>query len=374
MKILFTGGGSGGHFYPIIAIAEELLAISKDERLITPKLFFVAPEPYDAGLLFENGITFVPIKTGKFRRYASWRNVTDVFKTVLGVIRAVILMFRIYPDVVVGKGGFGSFPSLLAARFWRIPVFIHESDTIPGRVSVWAGKFAARVAVSFAQAASAFPSGRVAHTGNPIRRGLLSAAAPSRQAFGLEEDTTVLFVIGGSLGAVALNEAILQALPLLLPKYEIIHQTGRGNLADISSRAEVILQNNSFKQRYHPLGYLSTAEVAAAGRLARLVISRAGSTIFEIAVWGKPSILIPISDSSGNHQRENAYAYSENGAADVLEEGNLTTTILVNQIGRILDNKDRAAQMSERAAHFAKADAAAVIAREILEIALKHER
>lgn len=374
MKILFTGGGSGGHFYPIIAIAEELLAISKDERLITPQLFFMAPEPYDASLLFENGIIFVPIPTGKFRRYASWRNVTDAFKTAFGVIRATILMYRIYPDIVVGKGGFGSFPALFAARFWRIPVFIHESDTIPGRVSVWAGKFAARVAVSFSQAVSAFPKGLIAHTGNPIRRGLLSTAMPLRQRFDLEEDTPVLFVIGGSLGAVALNEAILQALPLLLPKYEIIHQTGRENLADISARAEVVLQNNSFKHRYHPLGYLSTSEVEAAGRLASLVISRAGSTIFEIAVWGKPSILIPISDSSGNHQRENAYAYAEDGAADVLEEGNLTTSILVNQIGRILDNKDRAIRMSERASHFAKPDAAAVIAREILDIALKHER
>ena len=196
---------------------------------------------------------------------------------------------------------------------------------------------------------------------------------PSRREFGLEKNTRILLVIGGSLGAVALNEAVLHALPLLLEKYEIIHQTGRENLADISARAEVILQNNPFKPRYHPFGYLSTPKVVAAGRLSNLVISRAGSTIFEIAAWGKPSILVPISNSSGNHQRENAYAYAENGAADVLEEGNLTTNILINQIGRILDNKNRAQEMSERASHFAKADAASVIAREILEIALKHE-
>ncbi len=374
MKILFTGGGSGGHFYPIIAIAQEILALSKSERLITPQLFFMAPEPYDAGLLFENKITFVPIPSGKLRRYASWKNITDVFKSAFGVCKALILMFRIYPDVVVGKGGFGSFPALLAARFWKIPVFIHESDTIPGRTNLWAGKFAGRIAVSYLQAASAFPQGRIAHTGNPIRQELLSPLPPQRREFDLEEGTKVVFVIGGSLGSVILNEALLQSLPEFLPKYEIIHQTGRENLADMSARAKVILQNSPFKHRYHPFGYLSTSQVSAAGRLADLIISRAGSTIFEIAVWGKPSILIPIADSSGDHQRENAYAYAENGAADVLEESNLTTTILKSQIEKILDNEVRGGQMSERASHFAKTDAAAVIAREILEIALKHER
>jgi len=374
MKILFTGGGSGGHFYPIIAIAQEIQTRAREERLIAPQLFFMAPEAYDASLLFENQITFVQVQTGKLRRYLSWRNITDIFKTIYGVGKALVLVFRIYPDVVVGKGGFGSFPALLAARFWSIPVFIHESDTIPGRVSLWAGKFAERVAVSFSQAVTAFPKGRIAHTGNPIRRELLSPLVPSRHELSLEENTKVIFIIGGSLGSITLNEAILQALPELLLKYEIIHQTGKNNLADISARAKVILQNNPFKHRYHPFGYLSTAQVFAAGKLSNLIISRAGSTIFEIAHWGKPSILIPIADSNGDHQRENAYAYAENGAADVLEEQNLTTTLLKSQIEKILGDEQRQKFMSERAAHFAKPDAAAVIAREILEIALKHEK
>lgn len=373
MKILFTGGGSGGHFYPIIAVAQEILALGREERLITPQLFFMAPEPYDAGLLFENEITFVEVPTGKLRAYPSWRNITDAFKTVWGVGRAIILMFRIYPDVVVGKGGYGSFPALFAARFWRIPVFIHESDTIPGRVSAWAGKFAARIAVSFPQAISAFPKGRIALTGNPLRHALLSPATMGRGSFHLEEDTKVLLVIGGSLGSATINEAILQALPEFLSKYEIIHQTGRENLADMIARSSVSLQKNPFKHRYHPIGYLSSSEIAAAGQLSNLVISRAGSMIFEIALWGKPSILIPISESSGDHQRENAYAYAETGAADVLEEQNLTTNILKDQIEKILGNEQLVKTMSERALHFAKTDAAKVIALEILNIALKHE-
>lgn len=374
MKILFTGGGSGGHFYPIIAIAEEVRAIAKKERLIAPRLFFMAPDPYDEKLLFENEITFIPVPTGKFRRYASLKNISDAFRTVWGVLKAVRLLFRIFPDVVVGKGGFGSFPALFAARFLKIPVFIHESDTIPGRVNAWAGKFAARVAVSFPQAVSAFPKGRVAITGNPMRRELFSDSVPGRQEFNLEEGTKVVFVMGGSLGSVTLNETLLEALPELLLNYEIIHQTGRENLSDMIARSRVLLQNSAVGRRYHPFGYLSTAQVSAAGKLSDLVISRAGSTIFEIAAWGKPSILVPIGESSGGHQRENAYAYAENGAADVLEEGNLTTGILTSRIARVLGNENLSALMSERASHFAKMDAASVIAREVLDMALMHER
>ncbi|MEK7087757.1 MAG: UDP-N-acetylglucosamine--N-acetylmuramyl-(pentapeptide) pyrophosphoryl-undecaprenol N-acetylglucosamine transferase [Patescibacteria group bacterium] len=374
MKILFTGGGSGGHFYPIISIAEEIRAISKEERLVAPQLFFMAPDPYDEGLLFENEIAFIPVLTGKFRRYASWKNIPDAFRTVRALFKASFLMFKIYPDIVVGKGGYGSFPALFAARLWRIPVFIHESDAVPGRVSLWAGKFAARIAVSFQEAVKAFPGGRIAHTGNPIRKALLLNSPISRSVFELERDTRVILVVGGSLGSVALNEALFRALPELLSRYEVIHQTGRDNIADITARAKVSLQESPWKSRYHPFGYLSSSELSSAGRLSHLVISRAGSMIFEIAAWGKPSLLVPLAESSGDHQRENAYAYAENGAADILEESNLTAGILISQVERILGNSNLSKLMSERASHFAKTDAARVIAREILDITLTHEQ
>ena len=374
MKILFTGGGSGGHFYPIISIAEEIRAISKEERLVAPQLFFMAPDPYDEGLLFENEIAFIPVLTGKFRRYASWKNIPDAFRTVRALFKASFLMFKIYPDIVVGKGGYGSFPALFDARLWRIPVFIHESDAVPGRVSLWAGKFAARIAVSFQEAVKAFPGGRIAHTGNPIRKALLLNSPISRSVFELERDTRVILVVGGSLGSVALNEALFRALPELLSRYEVIHQTGRDNIADITARARVSLQESPWKSRYHPFGYLSSSALSSAGRLSHLVISRAGSMIFEIAAWGKPSLLVPLAESSGDHQRENAYAYAENGAADILEESNLTAGILISQVERILGNSNLSKLMSERASHFAKTDAARVIAREILDITLTHEQ
>jgi UDP-N-acetylglucosamine--N-acetylmuramyl-(pentapeptide) pyrophosphoryl-undecaprenol N-acetylglucosamine transferase len=375
MKILFTGGGSGGHFYPIIAIAGEVLRIANEERIIMPQLFFMAPEPYDEGLLFENHIAFIKVPTGKLRQHELLKNVFDVCRTACAVCRALVALFRLYPDVVVGKGGFGSFPALFAARFWGIPVFIHESDAVPGKVNRWAGKFAKRIAVSFAPAAAHFPKERTAYTGNPLRREILETRElPTGREFALEKGVKTIFVTGGSLGSTTINEAVLQTLTTVLTDYQIVHQTGTNNLSDMKGRASVLLKDHPRANRYHPVGYLSASEVAAAGARADLIISRAGSTIFEIAAWGKPAILIPITESNGDHQRENAYAYAESGAADVLEEANLTVTILRDQIHKILSDEERARHMSERAQHFAKTDAAEVIAREVLRIALAHEK
>ena len=128
MKILLTGGGTGGHFYPIIAIAESIRKITKEEKLLDPTLYYMAPAKYDERVLFENGIIYEKSYAGKVRRYFSFLNVFDLFKTGAGVIKAIAAVWRIYPDVVFGKGGYVSFPVLLAARILGIPVIIHESD------------------------------------------------------------------------------------------------------------------------------------------------------------------------------------------------------------------------------------------------------
>ncbi len=375
MKVLFTGGGSGGHFYPLIAIAQELSRIAKEERLIPPQIFFMAPEPYDAGLLFERNIAFIPVSAGKLRQYPSRENFVDIFRTVWGVATALWKMFALYPDVVVGKGGFGSFPALFAARLLRIPVIIHESDSVPGRVNKWAARFARRIAISFVEAGAYFPEEKVAHTGNPIRKELLvHSAEDSVAGFSLEPSIPVIIILGGSRGAVTVNEVALASLPELLLKYQVIIQAGRANLSDLAARAGVKLENHPQKSRFHPFGYLTAQELARAASVAQLVISRAGSTIFEIAAWGKPAILIPISESNGDHQRENAYNYARTGAATVIEEANLRPAIILAEIEKILGNPARAAEMSRAALSFAKTDAAEVIAREVLEIALEHEK
>ena len=174
MKVLFTGGGSGGHFYPIIAISQELNKLIDEAKLVNVELYFMSVAPYNERLLFENKIAFKKVSTGKLRNYFSVKNFIDIFKTLFATIAAVFQILLLFPDVVVGKGGYASFPAIFAARFFKIPIIIHESDAVPGRVNKWAGKFADKIAISFAEAAEHFPKEKVALTGNPIRRGILS--------------------------------------------------------------------------------------------------------------------------------------------------------------------------------------------------------
>lgn len=374
MKILLTGGGSGGHFYPIIAVAEAIRDLAKEQKLLEPLLYYAAPDPYNAESLVENDITFVKTPAGKLRRYFSILNFFDFFKTAWGITVSVFRIFFLYPDVIFGKGGYASFPTLLAARLFRIPVVIHESDTVPGRVNMWAGKFAARIAVSYPRAAEYFPKDKVAVTGNPIRKAILNPATEGAHEFlKLEREVPVILIIGGSQGAVALNDAVLRALPELLAEYQVIHQTGAANLAEVEQLSSVILENSPYKGRYRPFAYLDDLAMRMSAGAASLVISRAGSGVFEIAAWGKPSILVPIPDSIVKDQTTNAFTYARGGGAVVIEQNNLSPALLVSEIRRILTNQDLYDRMRLAAKASGGTDAARVIAEELLRIGVSHE-
>ena len=374
MKILFTGGGSGGHFYPIIAVAEELNRLIKENKLLGAKLYYMSASPYNEGLLFENNITFKKNYSGKIRRYFSIMNFFDLFKTGWGLITSILDVFKIYPDVVFSKGGYASFPVVFAARILRIPVIIHESDSVPGKVNLWAGKFAARVAISYPEAEKYFPKDKVAFTGNPIRSELKIPLTEGVAEFlHLEEGVPVIFIIGGSLGSQIINEGIIDALPRLISKYQIIHQTGKDNIEGTKGLAEIVFGDNEKYSRYRPFDYLNAWEMRMAAGLADLVISRGGSTIFEIASWGLPSIIVPITSSNGDHQRQNAFSYARKGACVVIEEANFSTNILVSEIDRLMDDPAERGKMGKAAKLFASPEAAEKNAKEILEIALSHE-
>lgn len=375
MKILLTGGGSGGHFYPLIAVAEEINKQVKEGRLLPVELFFMSDSPYDGEALLENNISFIKISSGKMRRYFSILNFFDLFKTFFGVMSATIKLFRIYPDVIFSKGAYTSFPVLFAARLLRIPIVIHESDSVPGRTNAWSGKFAKRIAVSYPETERFFDAKRVAYTGNPVRKEILQATTSgARQFLHIEENIPVILVLGGSLGAQIINEQILNILPQLVEKYFVIHQTGKANIEDVSKTAEVVLMENKNKDRYKPYDYLNNLDLSMSAGSASLIISRAGSTIFEIANWGVPSIIIPIADSNGDHQKENAYNYSRSGGATVVEEKNLSANILFAEIERIMSDKELQQKMSAGARSFVKNDAAKTIAEEIIQIGLQHEQ
>ncbi|MDE1919479.1 MAG: UDP-N-acetylglucosamine--N-acetylmuramyl-(pentapeptide) pyrophosphoryl-undecaprenol N-acetylglucosamine transferase [Patescibacteria group bacterium] len=378
MTIAFTGASSGGHFYPLIAIAEAINDLVREKRLIAPSLYYLAPSSFDEKALFENGITYIHIPAGKLRRYASIQNVTDFFVTLAGTISALFTLFRLYPDVVVSKGGYGSVPVVLAARLLRIPIVIHESDAKPGRANLLAAKFAQKIAISFDSAAAYFPTRaqkKIARTGIPIRKALMRTEAEgARQYLGLEKGVPTVLILGGSQGAQRINETVLSSLPSLVSIANVIHQTGRAHFEDVRAIAQVVLGKDPHADRYHPIDYLSEISLQRAAGVADIVVSRAGAnSIAEIGLWKKPSILIPIPEAISHDQRANAYAYAKTGAAVVLGEENLNPHILASEVERILHNPELAARMGASAEGFTDPDAARILATEVLSIALSHE-
>jgi UDP-N-acetylglucosamine--N-acetylmuramyl-(pentapeptide) pyrophosphoryl-undecaprenol N-acetylglucosamine transferase len=378
MKILFTGGGTGGHFYPIIATAEAIREIVNERHLVAPKLYYMGPRPYDAEALFENQLQFVYCPAGKMRRYMSWRNFTDIFATLGGLFSALITLYRIMPDVVVSKGGYTSVPITIAADIFRIPVVIHESDAKPGRANLLAGRHAARIAVAFDSARQFFPAkvqDRIARIGIPIRREVAYVDAEGAiQELGLERAIPTILILGGSSGSVRINETVLSALPELVSFANVIHQTGKEHFAGVEQTAKVVLEKAEHASRYHVFPYLNALSLRRAAGAATMVISRAGSTaISEISLWKKPAILIPIPEGISHDQRTNAYAYARTGAAIVLEEANMTPHVFASEAKRISTDSALVASMGAKGADFANPEAAKMIAEEVLAIALSHE-
>ncbi len=377
MKIILTGGGSGGHFYPLIAITESIRDVVKERNLLQAKIYYLAPTPYNAGILFDNEIEFQTVHAGKVRRYFSIQNLIDLIVSAYGFVEAFFKVFAIFPDVVVSKGGFMSLPVVFAAHILRIPIVIHENDSVPGRANLKAGKYATKIALSYPEAAELFgkDKDKTAWTGNPLRKEILTPVTEgAREYLNLESGIPTVAILGGSLGAKRINDTLLDSLPELLPQYQIIHQTGKLNFKEVQSTASVILEKNQFKERYHAYDYLNALAQRMVAGVADIIISRGGSTIFEIAAWGIPSIIIPISDSNGDHQRKNSYNYQRSGACVVIDENNMTPEILETAIKDILESKDKIEKMKAGARAFAKTDAAYKIAEAVVDIALSHEK
>jgi len=265
---------------------------------------------------------------------------------------------------------------LLAARILRIPVVLHESDSSPGRVNKWAGGFAKKIAISFLESASFFPEEKTAWTGQPIRHELKKSSSKkeSLEFFKLESELPVILVLGGSQGAMLVNNTILDALPRLVENFQVIHQTGVKNHKNVLARSEVVLATNKNKLRYIAKPFLNPLQLKMASGAATIVVSRAGSTLFEIANWGLPSILVPITKTNMDHQRKNAFNYARAGACSVIEEANMTANILSSEIESIIGNKINLEQMAKNAKVFNKPGAAEKIARALIDMALSHDK
>jgi len=367
MRILIVGGGTGGHFYPLLAVAEALA-----EQPKKPELYYMGPDPYNLQMLQAHNITYIYCPAGKLRLYPSIQNFFDIFRNIIGLFIALLKLFWLYPDVIFSKGGYTSVPVLLAARFLRIPVVIHDSDSVPGRASLLAKNFARYIAVSYPEAARYFPANKTALIGIPIRREVTNEIKDPFSVLGISNDLPLIYVTGGSSGAERVNNLILRCLDELLPNYRIFHQVGAGK-NQLVMTAQALISNPALQNRYFVAEHLDAQTVNALLTAAKIVISRAGSTtIFEIAMHGKPSIIIPIPEDVSRDQRSNAYAYAKTGAATVMEELNLTETLLTSEIHSIINNPTRYAEMSAAAKNYAPTDAAAKMANILLKVGTEH--
>jgi len=372
MKILFAGGGTAGHIIPIIAIIREMRKIYPKNNFV---FFYIGPrDKFSSMLLMQEKIKIKHIFAGKIRRGLSIRNIIyniiDILiKIPIGILQSFLYIFFLSPDLIFSKGGFGSFPSILAGKLLLTPTFLHESDIVPGKANQFLSKFALEIFISFPKT-KYFPIEKTILVGNPIRREIIqNLKKEAKEFFKLNSIKPVILILGGSQGAKRINDKILEILPNLLENFEIIHQCGEKNLKEVESDIKIILrENKELKNSYHLFTFLNEQELSFAYSVCDLVISRAGSgTIFEIAAANKPSILIPLPESAQNHQIRNAYYYGSNGACIVIEEANLTSHFFLERIKQLFAYPEILEKMSQGAKEFSKPQAGKVIAEYIIE-------
>jgi UDP-N-acetylglucosamine--N-acetylmuramyl-(pentapeptide) pyrophosphoryl-undecaprenol N-acetylglucosamine transferase len=324
-RILLTGGGTAGHVTPNIALLPRLRELGYEIS------YMGSYDGIEKKLIEEFQIPYYGISSGKLRRYFDPQNFTDPFKVIKGYSEACRIIRQLKPDVLFSKGGFVSVPVVLAAGHCKVPTIIHESDLTPGLANKLCIPTAAKVCCNFPETISYLPKEKAVLTGSPIRQELLQGNRLSALQFtGLSANKPVILVMGGSLGAAAINDAVRQILPQLLPDFQIIHLCGKGKLDES-------LQNTSGYVQYE---YIK-GELKDLFALADIVISRAGANaICELLALRKPSLLIPLSAAvSRGDQVLNARSFEKQGFSMVLEEEEVTDEALLQAVHTLFENR-----------------------------------
>lgn len=357
--IVVTGGGSGGHVQPALVVIRALHDLDPTLRFtyigqrggVERQMVQSAELPVP--------VTFYSITSDKLRRYWDWRSLALPFVVLGGTFEALQLLIRLRPTAVFCKGGYVGVPVTLAAWLLRIPIVLHETDAAMGLANRLIAPLASRIAVSFGR--EHLPTGidhaKLVYTGQPVGRAYYQVQMSART-----EPRPKVLITGGSQGSERINTLILQILPQLLERYDVTHLTGTADFARVQAAVS--------HRHYHPLATAETAKrMAALLADADLVISRAGGTLFELAVLRKPAIIIPIASAASDHQRVNASILAEKGAIVMLDEQSLTPERLLQEITLLIRDSKRRAALAANIAQFARPDAAAQVARLVLEVA-----
>ena len=362
MKVVIATGGGGGHLYPALSLAEELNSRQADILFAVNRL---VPSLTAKGYRFERILTFPAPYGFSFKIFA--------FLTVLpiGFLQSFFLLKKFKPGVVVGFGGYFSFPVVLAAVILKVPTLIHEQNVLPGRANRLLSKFVKRIAVGFEEAGKYFKDKPTVVTGNPIREDALNSAPGREKAlkeFGLEADRFTILVMGGSQGASGLNVLFIYALLRIEDRkgLQIIHLTGERDYEVIKA------DYGALTLKYKIFSYLDRMELAYC--LADLVISRAGaSTISELTALGLPAILIPY-PGAGAHQSKNAGYLAAHGAAIVLEEENSNPTRLKVVLTGLLKDRKKLKSMARASKALGRLGAAGKLADEVISLSQKRHK
>lgn len=354
----FTGGGTGGHIFPGLAVLEEL-----KERSGLPGNSFVwigSRNKLEKKLVEGSSISYYSIPSGKFRRYFSLKNFTDLFRIAAGVVVSIYILSRLKPRLLFSKGGYVSVPPILAAKLLKIPVWVHESDLDPGLATRLGSRWAERIYVSYEVSRRFFPEAlqeRIVLSGNPVRKAIYGGSREEgRRIAGCEGNEPLLLVLGGSQGARQINLLIEEILPQLLKRCRIVHQMGKEGFKP--SRLEGYLTAPFFSDE---LPHLLAA--------ADLVVCRAGAgTLWENAVLGKPAVLIPLgAGSSRGDQLRNAGYFAASGAAEILDPSKAEGENLKKRILGLLENPELLYQMGSKAKKLAPQKASELIVSDIMD-------
>ena len=324
-RIVLTGGGTAGHVTPHLAILPHLLKEGYDVHYIGTQ------EGIERSMMSMEGVTYHAVKSGKLRRYFDWKNFTDPFRVVAGAFQSARLMGKLKPDVCFSKGGFVSVPVVIGAWLHRVPVVCHESDLTPGLANKICAKFARRIATTFPECAKALGDKAVC-TGTPMRPQLFSGTRDGGLQFtGFSGDKPILLMMGGSIGAQKVNEALRAALPRLLPHMDVLHLTGKGNLEESLNTLP----------GYRQYEFLSD-DLPNALACADLILSRAGSNaICEFQALKKPMLLVPYpKGASRGDQILNAESFRKRGLCHVLAQENMTADTLYDEIMKLQADRE----------------------------------
>ncbi len=372
-KIVFAGGGTGGHLYPVISIARELI---KNNLNTGTELYFVLPNKNFFNVIKEEGFIPKRIISGKLRRYFSFKNLISPFQILIGTIQAFIFISKVKPNLVFLKGGYGALPIGTIALIKRIPIILHESDVFPGLITKIFSRWAKSTLISFKETKDYLSLSSVRLLGNPVRNFKCNEGdkIKAKQKLKIDSDKKVIFILGGSQGSDEINKLIFNLISVLTVKFSLIHTVGKKNFSEFKKKIQEkynnhIQENNSkiSFQNYRAYPFMEENDLKTAYCASDIIISRAGaSIIFEIAQAGKPSILIPLIGSASDHQRKNAYAYMKTGSCLVVEKPNLKKNIFLKDVNDLLNNEKRLALMAKFAQEFAKPNAAKDIANLIL--------